>query len=53
MFVICPACKERHYTEDMPLNVVDCREGPQGEDMITYKCPETGKQVEATVYRNR
>ncbi len=53
MYVICPACRERHDTDNMPLHVVDIREGEQGQDVITYKCPTTGKKVGATVYRGR
>lgn len=54
MYVICPAWGERHYTDDAtPLDVLDCHEGDQGQDVITYKCPVTGKEVDATVYRSR
>jgi hypothetical protein len=52
MFVQCPSCKERHF-QGTALKVLDVKEGPQGEDVVTYKCPETKQRVEATVYRQR
>ena len=50
MFVRCPSCGTDHNTEDN-LDTIDCHEGPQGEDVITYTCPNTGVQCDATVYR--
>jgi hypothetical protein len=53
MFVRCPSCGNDHYTDEKNLGVTDCHEGDMGQDVVTYTCPNTGVEVEATVYRRR
>lgn len=53
MFVRCPSCGNDHYTDEKGMKVTDCHEGDQGQDVITYTCPTTGKETEATVYHRR
>jgi hypothetical protein len=53
MFVRCPECKEDHYTDEKGMTVTDCCEGDQGQDVITYVCPVTKQETQATVYRRR
>ena len=50
MFIYCMSCGEIHTTED--LEVLNCEEGPMGEDVITYICPETKEETKAVVRRN-
>ena len=52
MYVRCPVCGEEHATEQH-LEVLDCHEGDQGQDVLVYICPRTGKQTESTVFRGR
>ena len=51
MFVMCPSCHSRHYSVE--LEVTGIEEGPVGEDIIEFECPETHEQTKATVYRIR
>ena len=51
MFVQCRECGERHSSEE--VEGVNIEEGPNGEDILTFVCPETGKETKSIVYRTR
>jgi hypothetical protein len=48
-YVICRECGQRHDTESVEF--VDICEGGQGQDVLTYICPETKNKTESNVYR--
>lgn len=47
MVVICPKCGEETATKGLKLRNVE--EGPQGEDIAEFDCPECKAKVKATV----
>ena len=49
MYVQCPACGERHYNTKY-LEILNVEEGPDGQDVLTYRCPETKEDTKSVVY---
>lgn len=49
--VWCPDCDEEHDTEEVEF--LDISEGMQGEDRMTFKCPESLHVFTSTVYGRR
>jgi len=46
-FVTCPECKERSDSEKVEF--LDISEDFQGYDVMKFKCPHCGKEVESHV----
>ena len=51
MYVMCRECGEQHNSEEVIGTNIE--EGSQGEDVLTFVCPETGKETKSIVYRRR
>lgn len=45
--VHCPSCGEEHRVKDVEF--VNIEESPEGWDVLTFVCPETGETVKAVV----
>lgn len=55
MNYIISRCGEDGPTEidTKDIDIIDIEEGPQGEDIITWKCDSCKKEHKSTVYRSR
>ena len=49
-FVICPACNEEHFVEE--VEVLNVEEGLMGEDLLTFRCIQTDTIQKSVVYGN-
>lgn len=47
LFVHCPECGEEHFIGDM--ETLDIEESPEGWDMLSFVCPDTGKTTKALI----
>ena len=47
MQVKCPECNESHDPADVEF--VNIEEDSQGRDLLTFVCPNTGKETKALV----
>lgn len=51
MFVQCRECGERHTSKE--VETIDIEEGSNGEDILTFVCPETGNETKSIVFCTR
>lgn len=51
MFVQCRECGERHISKE--VETIDIEEGSNGEDILTFVCPETGNETKSIVFCTR
>ena len=49
-FVICPACNEEHFVEE--VEALNVEEGLIGEDLLTFRCIQTDTIQKSVVYGN-